>query len=133
MSSVSLSLLLLSLAVRGSVQLCAPDCSGVDPGTKVRDPTDCTKYYECIYVSEAPFFDFMTGGCQSDDTLCYPYCNICEPHCTEYDQRVPDPLDCTRFYHCTPPTMSNFLCPHHQVFNRVSAQCEDNADCIVDC
>ena len=30
--------------------VCAPFCDGVDPGTKVRDPTDCLRYYVCIDI-----------------------------------------------------------------------------------
>ncbi|XP_071527837.1 uncharacterized protein [Panulirus ornatus] len=213
---VSLTISLLSLVVRPSVQLCAPDCTGVDPGTSVRDPTDCTRYYVCLDASgtgelvpsaepipcpdghyfneahtlprcdpingapsdfcsplcdpcvphctssgdlaphptdcstyyvclqnnhvlavgcpaEVPNFDFLTGNCQADDTLCYHYCNPCVPHCTYTGQRVLDPLDCTKFYLCTPPTMSHFLCPHNQVFNAETSQCEDDAECIVSC
>ncbi|XP_042866379.1 uncharacterized protein LOC122249512 [Penaeus japonicus] len=208
-------LLFLFIAVSPSVQLCAPDCTDVDPGTKVRDPTDCTRYYVCLDVTgdgillpsepvdcpdahyfnehhtsprcdpiagapsdfcsrlcnpcephcsspgeltphptkcyqyyvclqnnnllgeECPThninFDYLTGKCQNDDTLCYNYCNICEPHCTQDSERVPDPTDCHRFYLCTPPTMSNFLCPHNQVFSRVTRECEDGATCVVDC
>ncbi|ROT73019.1 hypothetical protein C7M84_008580 [Penaeus vannamei] len=208
-------LLLLSLAVSPSVQLCAPDCMGVDPGTSVRDPTDCTRYYVCVDasgdgvllpsepvncpdgqyfneyhtvprcdpISSAPsdfcsdlcnpcephcgspgaltphpttcykyyvclqndhyleeecsppnlYFDYMTGACQTDNSVCYTYCDVCEPHCTQQNERVPDPTDCHRFYLCTPPTMSNFLCPHNQVFNRATRECEDGAPCVVDC
>nr|XP_027217538.1 uncharacterized protein LOC113810052 [Penaeus vannamei] len=208
--------LFVALAVSPSVQVCAPDCTGVDPLTKVRDPTDCTRYYVCVDTSgtgvllpsidpvecpdgqyfndqhtnprcdpissapydfcsplcnpceahcthagevtpdptdcstyyvclddghvlpvgcsaETPFFDFMVGECQTDPTLCFHYCDVCEPHCTQQNERVPDPTDCHRFYLCTPPTMSSFLCPHEEVFNRVTGVCEAGATCITDC
>ncbi|XP_037796766.1 uncharacterized protein LOC119592044 [Penaeus monodon] len=209
-------LLFVALTVSPSAPLCAPDCTGVDPGTSVRDPTDCTKYYVCVDASgtgelvpsvesvdcpddhyfndqhttprcdpideapsgfcsdlcnpcladcnhpgevtpdpsncssyyvcldsghtlavecpgSAPYFDFMTGNCQIDSTLCYHYCDTCVPHCTQQNERVADPYDCHKFYLCTPPTMSSFLCPHSQVFNRETGVCEDDAVCITDC
>ncbi|XP_045600282.2 uncharacterized protein [Procambarus clarkii] len=213
----TLLLLLLSLAVRRSVQLCAPDCTGTDPETFVRDPTDCTRYYVCInvngvntpsevplqctdgyYFNDAhsiprcdpiegapagfcsrlcdpcipdcngnnpgteqpnptdcskfvvcltdpnvylendcdvatPYYDFKHSICQSDETLCYPYCDICEPHCTYSGQRVIDPTDCHQFYLCSPPNKSVFLCPQEQVFNTVTGECEDGAVCETLC
>nr|ASP44166.1 obstructor F2 [Penaeus vannamei] len=208
--------LFVALAVSPSVQVCAPDCTGVDPGTKVRDPTDCTRYYVCVdatgsgvlvpsidpvecpdgqyfndqhtsprcdpinsapngfcsqlcnpcephcthagevtpdpldcstyYVclqddhfmsvgcpAETPYFDFMAGECQGDSTLCFHNCDVCEPHCTQQNERVPDPTDCHRFYLCTPPTMSSFLCPHNEIFNRETGVCEEGATCIEEC
>lgn len=210
------ALLVVALAVSPSVQVCAPDCTGVDPGTKVRDPTDCTRYYVCIDASgmgelvpsnepvscpdnqyfnpahtmprcdpiadapsdfcsplcnpcvphcnhpgevtphpqdcstyhvclnddhildagcpaEIPYFDFLIGECQGDETMCYHYCDPCVPHCTQQDERVPDPTDCHKFYLCTPPTMSSFLCPHGQVFNADTRVCEDDAECSTSC
>ncbi|XP_071527792.1 uncharacterized protein, partial [Panulirus ornatus] len=197
-------------------RLCAPDCTGVDPGTSVRDPTDCTRYYVCLdasgtgelvpssvslecpdgqylndahtvprcdpisgapqgfcsnlcnpckphctdaggvtphptdcstyYVclenghilevgcpSDVPFFDFMSGECFADDTLCYSYCDPCLPHCTVDGERIPHPSDCTKFYLCSPPEIVSFTCPHNQVFNRETSQCEEDAVCVVDC
>ncbi|XP_042866358.1 uncharacterized protein LOC122249500 [Penaeus japonicus] len=211
-----ISVIFLAFAVSPSVQVCAPHCTGVDPGTKVRDPTDCTRYYICLDASgngelvpsiqpvqcpddhyfndrhsiprcdpivgapsdyctqlcnpclphctepyqvtphhndcsvyyvcldnshlievgcpqELPFFDFISGSCQNDETLCFHYCDPCEPHCTEQNERIADPSDCHRFYLCTPPTMSSFLCPHNQVFSTVTLQCEEDAPCVTVC
>nr|XP_053653833.1 uncharacterized protein LOC128703259 [Cherax quadricarinatus] len=43
-------MLIFFLGVRLSVEVCAPDCSVVDPGISVRDPTDCTRYYVCLSI-----------------------------------------------------------------------------------
>ncbi|XP_053653655.2 uncharacterized protein [Cherax quadricarinatus] len=210
-------LLILSLGVRLSVEVCAPDCSGVDPGISVRDPTDCTRYYVCLSIngvntpsefpvecpdsqyfndghtvprcdpiadapsdfcsdlcdpcipdcngnnagteqpdplscsqfdvclvdpghylenfcpSDAPYFDFRHSVCQSDPTLCYGYCDLCLPHCTYNGQLVIDPVNCHEFYLCSPPTMAHFLCPSNQVFNRLTGECEADADCEILC
>ncbi|XP_071528094.1 uncharacterized protein [Panulirus ornatus] len=206
--------LVLSLWVRRGGGVCAPDCSGVESGTSVRDPTDCTRYYVCLdlgdgeplpseypvecpsgqyfndahtvprcdpisgapqgfcsnlcnpckphciadggvtphptdcstyYVclqegimevgceSNLPFFDYMTGECSDDPTLCFAYCDPCIPHCTAANERVPDPIDCHQFYVCNPPEVVSFLCPHNEIFNRDSGECEANAPCVIDC
>ncbi|XP_071528096.1 uncharacterized protein [Panulirus ornatus] len=211
-------LLLLALAIHPSVEICAPDCTNADPGTSVRDPTDCTKYYVCLLVngevipSDEPvpcpdnqyfntdhtvprcdsitgapqgfcsplcdpcvpdcdgtnpgtlqphpqdcnkyyiclskdskdghfleencppntYYDFMTGFCQADITLCYDYCDPCVPHCTYDGQLIIDPFDCHRFYMCTPPTMSGFLCPHDTMFNTETKEC-DATECVIKC
>nr|XP_045600281.1 uncharacterized protein LOC123759370 isoform X1 [Procambarus clarkii] len=213
----TLLLLLLSLAVRRSVQLCAPDCSNADPNTDVRDPTDCTRYYVCIDINgvntpskdpvectdgyyfntahttprcdpiqgalngfcsplcdpcipdcngnnpgtvepnpldcskydvclqepniyleyecdvATPYFDFRKQVCQTDETLCYPYCDLCEPHCTTSGQRVIDPTDCHQFYLCSPPDKSVFRCPGVQIFNIETSECEDDIECVILC
>ncbi|XP_071540943.1 uncharacterized protein [Panulirus ornatus] len=209
-------LLLVALAVKPSQEVCAPDCTGVDPGTSIKDPTDCTRYYVCLSINgemipseeavqcpsghyfnsyhsvprcdlieDAPegfcsplcdpcapdcslntpgtlqphpldcslyyvcladghtleeacpvefrYFDYRTGNCQVDDTLCYRYCDLCLTHCTYDGQMVIDPYDCHRFYLCTPPTEALYLCPHDQVFNTGTGQCEANAACEVLC
>ncbi|KAK4315135.1 hypothetical protein Pmani_013627 [Petrolisthes manimaculis] len=198
--------LLLATLVCSSIQVCAPDCTGVDPGTLVRDPTDCTRYYACLSIngemipsdvptdcpdgqyfnpshtiprcdpietgmegyctnlcnpcvpdcradnpgtvqphtvlcneyyvclegghtlletcpSENPYYDFRTGDCQSDNTLCYNYCDPCVPHCTYDGESVSDPLDCHSFYVCSPPNMAHFLCPSGLVYDPVTTQC----------
>ncbi|XP_042242038.1 uncharacterized protein LOC121879448 [Homarus americanus] len=204
--------LILTLLVRESIQACAPYCSGHKAGDKVRDPTDCTKYYVCINaggqlipstepedctdgdyfeyhrsrcepISGAPvnfcsplcnpcvpycehagqltpdpfdcsiyyvclddghllqqdcpydagYFNFRTGDCVDDDSVCYGYCDICKPHCVANGEKVPDPFDCHNFYQCFPPDAILGTCPHDGVFNRVSHYCESDAECIVDC
>lgn len=48
-----------SLQVSPGEQVCAPDCSGVDPGVRVRDPTDFTKYYICLDVDGSGKYSFI--------------------------------------------------------------------------
>ncbi|XP_069959555.1 uncharacterized protein [Cherax quadricarinatus] len=123
--------------------LCNPCVYQCDTAGQVTpNPTDCNTYYVCLAgglvleqqcPGNAPFFDFNTGECTADDTLCYNYCDTCVPHCTEQNEKVPDPLDCHNFYVCNPPNIASFICPHTEIFSRVTLECEADADCIIDC
>ncbi|XP_045600120.1 peritrophin-1 isoform X2 [Procambarus clarkii] len=206
---------LLLLMVWRSEQVCAPDCSGVDSMIRVRDPTDCTRYYVCLDASnngemiasidsvscpddyyfneshtvprcdplttlpdpcrstcdpcvphclapgkvtphptncslyyvclddnllldahcppETRFFDYRSGVCTDDNSVCYSYCDLCVPHCTTPGERVPDPYDCTKFHLCVVGGMVSYMCPHHRVFNSDTQLCEDNIECISPC
>ncbi|KAG7176127.1 Peritrophin-48-like 1 [Homarus americanus] len=119
---------------------CAISCK--ESGIVVPDPEDCNIYYVCLENEislkqtcpySAEYFDFRTGKCSQDDTVCYEYCDICKPHCTLPDTKVPDPYDCNKFYQCNPPHVVSFTCPHGEVFDRKLYECIAGANCIIDC
>ncbi|MCE2196858.1 hypothetical protein GQ599_10015, partial [Streptococcus thermophilus] len=93
-------MLLLSLAVRRSVQLCAPDCTGADPNTDVRDPTDCTRYYVCIEINGeiTPSKDPVqcTDGYYFNDAHTTPRCDPIDGAPVGFCSRLCDPCipDC---------------------------------------
>lgn len=113
---------------------CVPDCNMGNPGTVQPDPAGCSTYFICLSDGhvlqetcppEAPWYDFQTGNCQDDDTLCYEYCDFCAPHCTYEGEYISDPLDCHSFYVCSPPGMAHFLCPSGGVYDPESQLCGD--------
>ncbi|XP_071528098.1 uncharacterized protein [Panulirus ornatus] len=198
---------LLLLEARSTVQLCAPDCTAMSEGDKVRDPTNCLRYYYCsdpegngdmvpssdpiscptgLYFNAAesvrecevisgtqyctdlcspcalvceapgtllanpldcsqykvcledgstidtgcsgnfPFFDYQTGFCSKDPSVCYDLCDPCEVYCAT-EGKVPDPRDCRSYYYCDPPVLAPFTCPENEVFNPDHLFCEVSA------
>ncbi|KAG7176130.1 uncharacterized protein LOC121879412 [Homarus americanus] len=122
---------------------CAVDCNGHNPGTQQPSPRDCSKFEICLaeedhYLEgdcpfDSEYYDFRTATCQNEYSLCYHYCDPCVPHCVYDGQRIIDPYDCHQFYLCTPPTKAVFLCPHDQVFNNKTQECEADASCWTAC
>ncbi|XP_063591474.1 peritrophin-1-like [Penaeus indicus] len=201
---MALLVISLLLMVSPSKQVCAPNCTGVDPGAEVRDPRDFTKYYICLDTDEsgilsasvesvlcppgkyfndtrhkcelistnpsisltrtcdpcqvdcpAPFvvtphpticslyyvcladghtlqqqcfrgyyFNYHTGLCTEDESQCYNYCDPYEPHCTYVNQKIPHPLDNTKFYLCTLDGPVRFQCPGNMPFQEDSLLCD---------
>ncbi|KAK7086507.1 hypothetical protein SK128_015258 [Halocaridina rubra] len=101
-----------TLTMVGS-QSCDPDCSGQNPGTKVEDPRNCTRYYICMageLPSDVPLpcpsgEEFMSGVCQAPApgaTPCSPSCSPtgCHLTCTSIGDHIADPFNCQAFYTC---------------------------------
>ncbi|XP_071527838.1 peritrophin-1-like [Panulirus ornatus] len=126
-------------------RLCDPcmiGCNSDNLGSLQPHPLDCSKYFICLAdghfeenhcPSSMAYFDYMTGFCQEDSTLCFHGCDPCSVHCTKDGQRLMDPYDCHQFHLCSPPTVAKFLCPHGGVFNYQSGDCDITAPCIVLC
>ncbi|XP_069959554.1 uncharacterized protein [Cherax quadricarinatus] len=127
-------LLILSLGVRLSVEVCAPDCSVVDPGISVRDPTDCTRYYVCLSIHdvntpskdpvECPSGQYFNDGhtvprCDpingAPATFCSDLCDPCIPDCNGNNAGTaqPNPLSCSKYDVCLAETglFLEFDCP----------------------
>ncbi|XP_045600276.1 uncharacterized protein [Procambarus clarkii] len=123
--------------------LCNPCVYMCDaPGELTPNPLHCYSYYVCLENGEvlelecpasAQYFDYQKGVCSTDSSVCYGYCDICLPHCTQDNERVPDPYDCHNFYQCSPPSLALITCTQGHVFNRDTGTCETDAPCIVDC
>ncbi|XP_042234364.1 uncharacterized protein LOC121874322 [Homarus americanus] len=149
--------LLMILLVRGSLQVCAPDCTGVDPGFSVKDPTDCTKYYICLDTSgdgklvasseslscpDGQFFldehtiprctplpEFLPNTCKS-------MCNPCVPNCPAVGALEPHPINCSRYYVCLEDNhvIEESCPPHKGHFDYKFGECTaDNTVCYNYC
>ncbi|KAG7176129.1 putative Chitin binding Peritrophin-A domain-containing protein 18, partial [Homarus americanus] len=109
---------------------CSLECG--EPGTLIAYPMDCTKYQICLEdkhvlladcPSATPFFDFKTGDCTNDMSLCYDVCDPCQVYCVKKG-KVPNPQDCMSYYYCDPPLISAFDCPDGEFFSVTLLQCE---------
>ncbi|XP_042867653.1 peritrophin-1-like [Penaeus japonicus] len=148
--------LLVILKVSLSEQVCAPDCSGVDPGVNVRDPTDYTKYYICLDVdgsgnllpsSESvpcPPGKFFNDGhtlpkCDPiedmPDVVVRTTCDPCKPHCPEGGIVTPHPTDCSRYYVCLNDGHTvEYECATGYYFDYIAGVCsEDRTHCYEYC
>ncbi|XP_063591477.1 peritrophin-1-like [Penaeus indicus] len=148
--------LLVILTASPGEQVCAPDCSGVDPGVRVRDPTDFTKYYICLDVDGSgnllPSSDSVScppGEFFNDQhTLprCDPIedtpeiimtatCDPCKPHCPETGMVAPHPTDCSRYYVCLNDGHAiEYDCGAGYYFDYIDGVCsEDNSRCYQYC
>lgn len=130
---------------------CEPRCSGGNSGEcsfncgigsnefKV-DRYDCSSYYACtdekVVIPCPPETPFFNGEvCQTDESAC---CH-CRPYCTADDasnDKVMDPLDCTRYYYCTAPdTVPEYpgTCPAGDHFDIFDQECSSTAPCLTLC
>ncbi|ROT70536.1 hypothetical protein C7M84_011143 [Penaeus vannamei] len=114
--------LLVFLTVSPGEQVCAPDCSGVDPGVRVRDPTDFTRYYICLDV------DGSGNLLPSSDSV------QCPPGEFFNDAHTPCP-DCSRYYVCLADGLAiEHDCEAGYYFDYKTGMCsEDDSYCYQYC
>jgi len=150
----------------GTFVPCVPDdCSqdGTTEGTKVADPTDCYQYYVCsdptgngtdfirssepLTCPDGTWFNrnpsngkdpacttVPSGGLEG---VCEP-CNPCAVECggDASGTLIPDPYDCTGFYHCPDHEggdLSYFSCLPDEVFVYQLQSCVANGTCYDAC
>ncbi|XP_057662384.1 chondroitin proteoglycan 2-like [Diorhabda carinulata] len=112
-----------------------PDCPDSSEPTYLADPTDCSKYYECIrgqkYQGSCPdglLWDDSHKYCDDGDYVkCY------DPVCpsTEGTSNVVYPDDCSKYYKCTNGRSTILSCPENMLFNPQTNKCDymDNVSC----
>lgn len=137
-------------------QVCAPDCSGVDPGVRVRDPTDFTRYYICLDVDgsgnllpssdsvQCPPGQFFNDAhtlprCDpiedTPEVITTATCDPCEAHCPEAGMLAPHPTDCSRYYVCLADGLAiEHDCEAGYYFDYKTGMCsEDESYCYQYC
>ncbi|KAK8718872.1 hypothetical protein OTU49_014404, partial [Cherax quadricarinatus] len=105
------------------------------PGTLIPSTVDCSIYKVClasdVIEEECPsdhqYFDFKTGDCSDDPTVCYETCDPCDVYCVT-EGKIPNPHNCYGYLYCNPPDVAVFLCPDGEVFNPDTLICESTTD-----
>ena len=123
---------------QGYCNPCEPYC--VTQGTFSPAPNNCSFYYRCrsddmiADTCTKPFiyFDYRTGQCSEDSSVCFNYCDKCDAYCVE-SGNIPDPQNCTQFYLCDPPQKIHFSCNADEIFDADQKICSKTAPCIEPC
>ncbi|XP_045600278.1 peritrophin-48-like isoform X2 [Procambarus clarkii] len=109
----------------------------VDPGSLLPYPLNCNLYKICLDDGssldvacpvEHPYFDFQTGMCTDDASLCYNACDPCETYCVA-EGKTPDPNNCWGYFYCDPPETAPFLCPEGEAFDPDDLICAPATNC----
>ncbi|XP_045619746.1 peritrophin-48 [Procambarus clarkii] len=122
----------------GQVDPCIPNCSAVDNGDKVPDPTNCLQFYFCVSQEPTPeafpcddgmVFDSATSECVVGDT-CTNICSACSYECPDSPDKpkyFADRYDCNIYYDCGLETQHS--CPDDKQFFDGSVCQSDESNC----
>ncbi|XP_058448281.1 proteoglycan 4-like [Malaya genurostris] len=125
-----------------------PSCDGLEDGTRLPDPDNCRKYYECKkeeakHKTCAPkhkSFDYILLKCvDTEEARCYdssvttvePTTKAPEPSCDvlEDGTRLPDPDNCRKYYECKKGKAKHKTCsPKHKSFDYILLECVDTEE-----